>query len=214
MEKYLFIAPILDRLSDGRFLRSLVSWGYWGLAVIFAIGGFFAWIKAWKIVSQLKGFAVLGGSLFQALFVIGIYMIVHVLIIRSSEISKLSTSDFVLIRILAVFYKTLGDTCACAVSILGIGGAIFSLTGEGGELLHVFVGNLPGLSAINSFIQLLYLGGNNRLPDAITYLVSAGISALASVVFFYMLAEVTLLFADIARNVRVLRIVSEKTINT
>ncbi len=57
----LFMRPVLEAISRGRFFRAVVA-GWWRVgAVLGGAGGFLLWLVTWKHVFELPPLGIVGG---------------------------------------------------------------------------------------------------------------------------------------------------------
>jgi hypothetical protein len=206
MNKYFFIAPVLKHISEGRLFSRVFAIALRIFAVLIALGGIVGWVQAWRMVSDLHGFGVLGGIVFQVIFLVAIYMVTHVLLIRASDISQLPVSEFTVIPIVSIFFRTLGEIYACLISAVGAGGFILLLfAGNDNFLVYRVMQFIPGTSFVSGLAFSFARSADSSFIAAIIFLLSSALSAFFALVLFYLLAEGTVVFVDIARNIRGLR---------
>jgi hypothetical protein len=202
---YFFIAPVLKHISEGRLFSRVFAIAIRIFAVLIALGGIVGWVQAWRMVGDLHGFGVLGGIVFQVVFLIAIYMVTHVLLIRASDIARLPMSEFTVIPIVSIFFRTLGEVYACLISALGAGGCVLILFAGDNDLVYRAMRYMPGTSLVSELAFSFARGADSSFIAANLFLLSSALSAFFALVFFYLLAEGTVVFVDIARNIRGLR---------
>lgn len=191
MDRFFFIRPFLGLLARGRSfhralaltLRTLA-----GLAVLFSLTPFF---QAGKLLFELPANGILGGALFEVLFVVAVYALVHVLLIRARDIEVLDGGDYYALRALPVLLRLAGEAYACFVSLVAVGAGVFVwFTGMSqGKVLNAFIaGLLPTLRDNPSF-----MGGIELMLSGV--LVSA-----AALVLAYVAAELATLPLRLTRE--------------
>ena len=171
------------------------------IAVLLALSGIEGWFQAWRMVFELGGAGILGGIVFQAVFLIGIYMVTHVLWIRASDISEQPASEFTVIPIVSIVLRMVGEVYACLLSVLGVGGCILILFAGDNRLMDM----LPGVGLLSGLIFGLVRGMDSSFLAALLFLISCLITAVFALVVFYLLAETQVVLVDIARNIRIMR---------
>ncbi len=197
--------PLLQLISQGSFFRKVFSIFLKAIAVLVLLAGLVTFFKLWKVIFSLPAAGVLGGILFQLLFAAAIYMVVHILLIRAEDINKLGDSEFTIVPIIAIALKLFGELYASFVSLIAVGGG----------LLLWFAGYRAGfvLGEVLDFIpfsQYIAGYGGETFVSGLLFIISGLIVAFFTLVFFYLLSELTIVTIDIARNTKVIRETVEK----
>lgn len=197
--RLLFMGPVLNLISQGKFFRRAFAIALRVLAAIAGLVGLVGWVEGWKMVADLQGAGILGGIIFQMLFLIAIYMVVHTLLIRARDVAGLSAGEFTITFIVSIFLKLIGDVCACFMIVLAIGGGI----------LIWFTGSLasPLLSELTPFPHDV---GKGTFIDGLMFMVLGSVGAFFVLVFFYWLSELASVGVAIARNTEVTRRIAEQ----
>jgi len=194
MNRYLFVPRVLEFVAAGRSLRTGIAWvlriGAAGVALFAAI----TWIGLWALAQYFEAQAVLGLIVFQALFVVTTYAIVHTVLVRATDITRLPDGEVVILPMVGLCCRLLGECLAWFFSALAAGGA----------LLALIAGPAAGM-AMNQLPFSTLLGSGVGLVGALLYLISGIALGFASLLFFYWLAESTSLVGAIARNTDILR---------
>ncbi|OGP89822.1 MAG: hypothetical protein A2031_06640 [Deltaproteobacteria bacterium RBG_19FT_COMBO_43_11] len=200
MEKYLFMKPVLQMISQGYFFRKSFAIFLRALAVVTVIAGLVAWIMFWKYLSGATVSQVLGVIIFQVIFIIAIYMVVHALLIRAEDIAGLPDADYMVIPIVSVSLKLCGEIYACFMAGVSLAGGIliWFIGGDAFYLIRKAAGFMPGFGHGSDF-----LGG-------LIFIVGGWLIAFFVLVVFYFLAEAVVVMADIARNTKITRQLAEK----
>lgn len=211
MKKYLFMQPVLKFVGEGTLFSRIFASALRVFAVLLTIGALIAWIQLWKMVFSMDGAAILGGVVFQALFVVGVYMVVHTVWIRAANIEGIGKSDFTVIPIVSIFLRMLGEIYACISVVVGVGGGILLLFGAYGGLAHRTTRAIPGMGWQDSLFSGLFGGDStSSFLSAILVTVSGAVGALFWLVLFYLASELVVVLVDIARNTRAVRDIAEK----
>lgn len=208
MKNYLFMQPALAFIGQGRLFTSLVASALRVSAVLLSLGALVAWLNMWKVVFNMDGVAILGGVLFQAFFVIGVYMVVHACWIRAADIRVLHGSDFTVIPILSVLLRLLGEINACVSLTLGVGGGVAALFG--GYLGYQIGQGIPGLGLTQSFLFDLLGRGGSSFVSAVLLAVGGAIGAVLWLFLFYVASEMLVALVAIARNTAALLSIAER----
>lgn len=207
MKIFAVLDPFFHALSDGKIIRTTMAWVLGFLAVLMALIGLL-----WFIVFVGIGFkasenglgertaGVLIGCILFALFGLAWgYLASGIFAFRANSISKLEDSHFTVLSILSLLFRLNGELMFVTYSLLGVGGCLF-----------VWLTNFSPFSELGMLGERLpfaesassgFLGG---IELAIVFL----LLAFGGIVFFYALAELTVVWVEIALNTRGLRAVS------
>jgi len=199
VEKYFFMKRVLDLISQGNFFTKVFSIALRVAAVVAALAGLVGFVSGWKIVFEMPAAGILGGIIFQALFVVAIYMVVHTLIIRANDIAGLPVTDFTVIPIASIFLKLVGEVYACFTATIAVGGGILMwfAEGYGGYLLRRVIPFMP------SFGGESFLGG-------IVFILGGVLLAFFVLLFFYLMSESIVVMVEIAKNTKHIRLIAEQ----
>lgn len=192
MDKYFFMKPVLHFISEGKFFRKTVAIALRVLAIAITFAGLVGWIVNWKFVFSLPVAGIIGGIIFQLLMVIAVYMVVHVMYIRSINIERLPEAEYTVIPIVSLCFKLVGEMYASFLAVTAVAGGLYIwLTGRdaGKDLLGVAATFAP------AFRDLTFLGG-------VRYILSGATMAFITLLFSYFLSEAVIVMVDIARNTR------------
>jgi len=126
MEKYFFMETVLEKVSQGQFFRRAFAVALQILAVAIATAALVAWITIWKSISGYSAEAIFGIIIFQLLFVIAVYMVVHILLIRAGNINALPDSEYTVIPIVSITLKLFGEIYASFVTVISVAGGILT----------------------------------------------------------------------------------------
>ncbi len=192
MEKYLFMKPVLQSISEGNFFRKAVAIALRVLAIAIAFASLVGWIVKWKFVFSLPVAGIIGGIIFQLLMVVVVYMVVHVMLIRANNIERLPESEYTVIPIVALCLKLFGEMYASFLVVTGVAGGLYIwMTGRnaGSDLLGIIAPLTP------AFGDLTFLGG-------VKFILSGATMAFIALLISYFLSEAVIVMVDIARNTR------------
>lgn len=192
MEKYLFIKPLLQIISEGKFFRKTVAVALRVLAITVAFAGLVGWIVKWQFVFSLPVTGIIGGIIFQLLMVVAAYMVIHIILIRAGNIERLPESEYMVIPIVALCIKLLGEIYASFLGITAVAGGLYIwMTGRnsGKDLLGVLAPLVPAAG------DLSFIGG-------VKFILSGATMVFITLLVSYFLSEVVIVMVDIARNTR------------
>lgn len=125
MEKYFFMRPFLDLLGQNWFFCRAVSVMIKVSAALIVLFSFATFFQAGKLMFGLPPNRVLGGVLFEIFFVVAIYAVVHVLLIRARDIDRLVETRYYALSMATVLVKMVGEAYAGFVSLIAVGGGLF-----------------------------------------------------------------------------------------
>jgi hypothetical protein len=184
-----FFHPVLKALSDGRVIRTTVVWVLRILAVLLLLDILEACFRG-----AGAGLAV-GGVLLALILLLALACVAQVLFYRAASVEGLTDSTLTVIPIVSILFRAAGEVYATLGVAVGVGGCLFTwLAGASPSgLLGAVGGVLPTAPGDQSF-----LGG-------LMFLAYMAVASFLVLVVFYFLAEGTLLWADMAHNMRLLR---------
>ena len=194
MEKFLFIKVVLDKLSKEDFFKKTLALFIRILLALLLISVLVSWIKLWKVVFDLGGNALVGGIIFQLLFIIGMYMITHIVMIRTENILKLKTEKYYLFPLGAVVIQMIGEAWASFLVFMGISGGI--LIWFAGNSSRSVIRNVPMINLLGRIgLKGDFLGG-------LTFMVQLIITGCIVIFVSYLLSESFKLAHGIEKNTR------------
>lgn len=192
MEKYLFIKPLLQSISEGKFFRKTVAIALRVLAIAIAFASLVGWIVKWQFVFSLPVTGIIGGIIFQLLMVVTAYMVIHIILIRAGNIERLPEAEYTVIPIVALCLKLLGEIYASFLAVTAVAGGLYIwMTGRnaGKDLLGMIAPLAPTVS------DLSFIGG-------VKFILSGATMAFITLLASYFLSEMVIIMVDIARNTR------------
>jgi hypothetical protein len=204
-QRSLFFAyPVLDSLNTGPFIRNLV-----GIAIQIA-GGFFlllGLISCFGVVNvAFKGEAkdAFGLILFALITLAGLATAAQIFWYRAAKIKAIdNSSGFVIMPIVSHLFRLTGEIYATLALVIGIGGCLavwLSGTNPAGMLggLGPSILMMPGSRYGGGFGDT---GGGGFL-SGLSLAVMGGLGGFAALILFYFLAEVSIVTASIAKDMR------------
>jgi hypothetical protein len=204
MKIFDILNPFFHALNDGKIIRLTVAWVLRILAVITALVGLFGFIAIIGVGFKANGgdlgtrsAGLLIGCVLLALFALAWgYLSAGILTFRARSVEELGDSHFTVLSIVSLLFRLNGELAFVTYSLLGVGGCLFvwftdaspfSSLGMLGEELpfagHAGTGFLGGIELVVLFLLI----------------------AFVCIVFFYALAELSVVLVEIALNTRGLR---------
>lgn len=199
MDRYLFVPRVLTLIANGTTFRVGVALVLRIAAAGIALLALVSWIGLWALARYFEAAAILGLVLFQALFVVAAYAIVHTILIRATDIKHQPEGEFVILPIVATCCRLLGECLAWFFCAMGVGGAALILLA--GPYAQMAMGQMPFSSVMSSGVGAV---------GAAFYLAFGIVAAFAAMLFFYLVAESTSLLSAIARNTEAMRRIAER----
>lgn len=191
-----FFYPVLDAMSDGRVIRKTVVWALRILAVLVLLGGLYVFINILRFSLQAPGAeATLGGLLLAVIFIGAIGCVAQILVYRAEKVEGLTDTTLTVLPIVSIVFRAMGEVYATLGAAVGVGGCFFIWLARTSPfyVLEGLGGLIPTGPAAEGF-----LGG-------LAFMAYLCVMSFLLLVLFYFLAECTLLWADVAHNMRLLR---------
>jgi hypothetical protein len=194
----MFLYPALDALSDGRIIRRTVTALLRVEGVLNLLFGLIVFIAILKESFRAEGMSItIGGIVFAVVLAAAIVCVSQIQFYRANSVEALGESTFTVIPIVSILFRMVGECYAVFAVALGAGGCFFFwLAG------HSPFEMLP-LGAISHFFPTGSEG--SAFVGGLLFLLWSLMAAFFVLIIFYFLAELTLVWADIARNIRHLR---------
>jgi hypothetical protein len=186
MEKYLFIRAALDLLAQDRFLCRAVAISLKLTAVLLVLLSLSTFFVTGKLIFDLPPNGILGGVLFEALFVLAVYAAAHVLFIRGEQIQALAPGQYIALRIAPLLVRALGEAYAGYVGLIAIGGGVF-----------VWFTNLKLIKVISPVVHPLFpsVGDEPSFVGGISFMLTGLAAAAGMLLIAYIAAEMLTLWA-------------------
>jgi len=197
MANIFFLKPFLTALQEGRSVRFGIFILMWIIAIAVIVGGIVTWIDFWNQVSGQDAAGVFGVILYQLIFLVLLYFLFQILVIRASDVLNVEAfeSDFTVIPVMSVLTRAFGELLAVLFIFLGFGGLIIAW----------FSGYLPYDSSFGLFGLLADTG----FKGGILALVAGIIQAFAAIVVAYFWAEAIILGLKMYLHIKKIRLVSD-----
>ena len=192
MEKYFFMGAVLEIISQGQFFRKAYAVTLQILAALIAIAALVSWITVWKSISAFSAEAIVGIIIFQLLFVIAVYMVIHIILIRAGNINALPDSDYIVIPIVSITLKLIGEIYASFITVISVAGGILSW----------FIGSGAFYMVKRPSLLIPSYGSGEGFWGGLVFMAGGLFSAIVGLVIFYFLAELVVVLVDIARNIK------------
>lgn len=187
MENYLFMRPVLGWLAQPRRFNRLQAFTLRALAALIVPFSLVTFFKAGKVIFNLPASGILGGIIFQMLFVTAIYGVVHILLIRARDIDALSGGDYNMFPLAGILVRTAGEAFAAFIGLVAVGGGIFVwFTGKGVSAI---------LSPPPKFLPLF---GDTTFMGGIEFMIGGVLSAILTLVVASLIADGLRLLAEAA----------------
>ena len=192
MEKYFFMGAVLEIISQGQFFRKAYAVTLQILAALIAIAALVSWITVWKSISAFSAEAIVGIIIFQLLFVIAVYVVIHIILIRAGNINALPDSDYIVIPIVSITLKLIGEIYASFITVISVAGGILSW----------FIGSGAFYMVKRPSLLIPSYGSGEGFWGGLVFMAGGLFSAIVGLVIFYFLAELVVVLVDIARNIK------------
>lgn len=157
--RYLFFGRIVDTLSNGSAFRGYVARFLRIAAAGIGFAGLFGLSHVLQFISRQQGSGIFGGILYMLLFLAGIYMVVHAVILRAGHISALPEDGFTLIPLCSVLSLLAGEAYAAFSVALSLGGGllIWCARGDAYTLLRDVSAFVPASGGTDFLAGILFM---------------------------------------------------------
>jgi hypothetical protein len=189
MEKILFFKATIEKYTEGGFLKKLFSWLAKAIAIAAVCYGLYRFVDQWAGMGEGME-AVLSRIVYQALWLLLVYVVLHIWWMKGIKLSGLKDTDYILIPTAVHYARGFGETCASYSIILSVAHAFLALLTNS---TYNLVPNIPmviQISTESSFLWSIILVANGVLVG----IVMLGV--------YYLVAEILLVWLEIARNTR------------
>jgi hypothetical protein len=199
-----FMRPLLKKMEQGVLFKVVTAWLLRIIALQIFLAGSGAvaglWYQLSGMLSIRLGFA---GGIASIFILVSTYMIIHTLILRSSDLLKIPASGFTILPILSLCLKLIGELLFCILVPVGTGvAAVLPLAGDTVSGMGL---EIPYLPPMDSIPMVLLTSAGLILTVFTTGLIILG--------FFYLISELIITTVTIARHAKVIRKVSEQYYN-
>ena len=193
---FLFMSRLIEYVSHGTLFRRIVAIFLVVCGVLAAIGGVAAGVVGLIGYVQFGGLAILGGLIAMLFMFVAAYMWAHTYFIRARTVRDIPEGEYTVIPIMSVLLKMTGELAF--VSMLS--------AGVQGTLATWFMGANPigALRGYGGYGGYGMTAGEGFIVGVI-FLLGATILGFVALLVYYLLSELVVILADIARDVRVLR---------
>lgn len=118
MEKYLFIKYLSDLLEKEDFRKRVFSVYLKAVAVFALLAGLVGFVVGWREVFKMQTSGMIGGIIFQILFAIAIYAVVHAFWIGAQKIKNLKNGKPLFTNIGCEIIRTFANAYATFAIIM------------------------------------------------------------------------------------------------
>lgn len=176
--RYLFMTQLLNLLGKPGFLNKLVAVMLRVAAAVVVLVSLAFIFTAGKVTFALPAQTIMGGILFQILYILAIYSVVHAVLIRARDIEDMAPMEYPVLSMGTVLLKLIGEVYAFFVALTAIGGGIF-----------VWFTN-KSVTAILSPMPWFYpVPSGPNFTGGLTIMLVGVLLATAVLIGFYMLSE-------------------------
>ena len=195
MQILTFFTPVLEKLNDGKVIRTSIAFALQILGYLTLLGSVFLLVTLLKHAFQLPGAGPTIGGILFALVLIGTALAIYqIFIYRATNIRDLGESPFTVIPIFSILFRVAGEIYSVLGLAVGVGGCLFIWMAQLNPmyLLSSIGSLLPSLSPEGTF-----LGG-------LLFLIYLSVASFFVLIIFYFLAEASVVIVDVAKNIRLL----------
>jgi hypothetical protein len=189
-----FYFPVLKALEQGAVIRKAMQAVLLVAAVLVALSGLLTVIAVLKFAFQMPSSEVTIGGLLLAVFLLAAFAaMTQILWYRSSSVREIPEGPYTVVPIFSLLLRTVGELYATMLAFLGLGGCLF-----------IWLTRTSPLDVMGRYGELLpdMLRGGTSFLSGITFAGLSLVFALLALVFFYFLAETSMVLVDIAIQLR------------
>ena len=194
MSALTFYYPVLDALNRGPVIRKSVSIAIRVAGGLLALGVLLGIVQLLKLLFQpgMPAEATLAGLLAVAVIGGGTLCVVQICFYRAKSIDAIFDGGYTVVPIASILLRAVGEVLATLGVTAGLGGSLLVLLAgsQAGELLGP-------ISILGFFLRSS--DSNSSFVAAISILSYALLTSFAAILFFYLLAELLIAMADVAR---------------
>lgn len=188
------VPRVLDALERGEIVRPAIAIALRILAVGLLVGCVVFVVEILKLSFRLDTEGTLGGVLLALFLTASFVVMAQALWHRAGGIALLENSTFTVLPIASLLFRTAGELVATLLTALGVGGCLFA-----------WLSGIAPASVLGDLADWLpESGGEGRVLGGLLLLAWSVAAALGAIIFAYLLAELTLVLADMAKNLRLL----------
>ncbi len=195
-----FLFPYIETVTGGKFLRRFFSVLYKVFGWTFLVGGVIAMLMGFFAAFKTEQVLFIIGSVFTApLMAIGGYVLLQLSLYRSKTIDELTGEDYTAIPLISVFTRYLGEVYFTIIVVQGLAmliGSLFVTNSFFNPL--TFMMNWMDMPMIH---ELQRSSGGAFMAVLLVYVLSL-VMGILTLLFFYFLAEMMIVLAEIASNTR------------
>jgi hypothetical protein len=204
MGNIFFIKPCLTALEEGRSVRFGIFLLMWIIAFVVVIGGIVSWVDFWNQVSGQDAAGVFGVILYQLVFLVLLYFLFQILVIRASDVLNVEAfdSEFTVIPVMSVLTRAAGEFLAVYLVFQGVGWLIYAW----------FSGATPYISGLGTFenmFGIFSIMSGTGFKAGVISLVRGIIGGFAVIVVAYFWAEAIILGLKWYLDIKKIRKISE-----
>jgi hypothetical protein len=179
---------VLDAMRSGKVIRTTLSYALRIGACVLGLLYLWYWIKFWRLMGSLSAVAGIGFLIWQLFALYTAFLVLKVLYLRAAELIGYPLSDYVVVPIVAVLLKTVGEMAFIGFAVMSIPTMLFVWTAGSRALV------LPG-----------YYFASSTFMSGIRVFILFWISGFAILLFTQLIAEWSLALFSIAHDVNITR---------
>lgn len=189
MDKFLILKPTIEKFTEAGFLKKLFSWLAKAIAIVVLGYGIYRFVDNWQDMGNVVE-AVLSRIIYQALWLLLIYVVMHIWWMKGMKLSGLKDTDYILIPTAVHYIRGFGEMAASYSIIVSIAYVFEALLTNSTYNMDPWIPMLIPVTTTSSFLWSIILLVNGVL---------VGIILLG---VYYLVAEILLVWLEIARNTR------------
>jgi hypothetical protein len=189
MDKLLIFKGMIEKYTEGSFLKKLFSWLAKAIAIVAVVYGLYRFVDQWSEMGEGSE-AVLSRIVYQVLWLLLVYIVMHIWWMKGCILSKMKDTDYILIPTAVHYVRGVGETIAAYSIIISVAYTLMILFLNSTYLAVPEIPMIVTISTESSFLWALAVLANG---------VVVGIVVLG---VYYLAAEILLVLLELARNTR------------
>jgi hypothetical protein len=198
------VRPMLDMLSQGNLMRSVMGRLTQVMAVLIGLSLLMTWVSQWSMLQTLGTWPMLAMAVAQIFLLVAFAKMVQVIWCRGEDIMKLPESDFTMMPILASFVRLPGEVGLAFFALFSIPAMLLVWSGAAPLLAELMIAGPWWYAFATMLFGTAIWGGNVFLAGLATF-ATCWVFGLALLVMFTLAGELVSAMHSMAHDLRCTR---------
>jgi len=187
LDGFRFMKTVLDWLNVPRNIYRVMAVTLRVTAVLLVPFSLVAFFKAGKAIFDLPASGILGGIVFQILFVLAIYCVVQILFVRARDVDVLPAARYYMFPLVTILLRAAGEAASIFIACIALGGGVY-----------VWFTARSISTVFNPPPNFLPLFGDTTFMGGIEFIVGGLLSAIVLLIGAYLVAQAIGLVGELA----------------